>query len=477
MSKKQNVSVVVTDLDNTLFDWVDIWYRSFNAMFQKVAEISKIPKEELKEEFKSVHQRHGTSEYAFSLEELPSLRKKHSPEEIREIYDPAIYEFRKARKEALQLYPGVIETLQKIKQRGALVVGYTESMAFYSMFRMKRLGLDGIIDVLYSPADHDLPDHISEQQARQLSSDQYQLLHTTHRYTPSGELKPNAIILLQILSDIGADPSEAIYIGDSLMKDISMAQAAGIIDVHAEYGVAHKREEYELLREVTHWTEADVEREKKLTNIHVTPTHSLKNGIEEILNIFEFKSFVAPIFPEEKDKIQYAVEAWKQTVDVQKHFNDIEMRIRNYAITIVAAFLGISGVTLHRDMRAEIFDLSIPVSIFFILISAICWFAFFAMDYWWYHRLLLGSVKHGLYIEKRLRKVLPECGLSDAIGRASPVKIIRKVYHSNDKMIRFYQFIGACLLLIVIILMFDIRSVPINADDASVEGQLMEGGS
>ncbi len=29
MSNKRAISVVITDLDNTLYDWVDLWYKSF----------------------------------------------------------------------------------------------------------------------------------------------------------------------------------------------------------------------------------------------------------------------------------------------------------------------------------------------------------------------------------------------------------------------------------------------------------------
>lgn len=31
-------TVLITDLDNTLFDWFSIWYNSFNAMLNKVVE-------------------------------------------------------------------------------------------------------------------------------------------------------------------------------------------------------------------------------------------------------------------------------------------------------------------------------------------------------------------------------------------------------------------------------------------------------
>lgn len=39
---KKPVSLVIFDLDNTLWDWVKIWGRSFDAMLQSVASQSGV---------------------------------------------------------------------------------------------------------------------------------------------------------------------------------------------------------------------------------------------------------------------------------------------------------------------------------------------------------------------------------------------------------------------------------------------------
>lgn len=48
-------NVLITDLDNTLFDWFTLWYESFNEMLIKASEISKIPICELKKEIRIIH--------------------------------------------------------------------------------------------------------------------------------------------------------------------------------------------------------------------------------------------------------------------------------------------------------------------------------------------------------------------------------------------------------------------------------------
>jgi phosphoglycolate phosphatase-like HAD superfamily hydrolase len=196
------VSVLVTDLDNTLFDWLGIWYRSFSAMLDRLVADSGVPRSVLEAELREIHQRHGTPEYAFSIEELPSLRAKHPGEDPARLYEAAIAAFRNARREARQLYPTVLDTLHILKNRGCMVVAYTESMAFYAHRRMRHLGLDLLIDYVYSPADHDLPAGLTAESIRRYPPDAYRLRRTVHRHTPAGERKPSRWVLAEIVSSI-----------------------------------------------------------------------------------------------------------------------------------------------------------------------------------------------------------------------------------------------------------------------------------
>src|SRR3546814_2229171 len=44
------------------------------------------------------------------------------------------------------------------------------------------------------------------------------------------------------------------------------------------------------------------------------------------------------------------IEIWKTIIDVQKHFNELEMRIRNVAVTVLAAFLAAAGFTMKENI-------------------------------------------------------------------------------------------------------------------------------
>lgn len=280
---------MITDLDNTLFDWFSVWYHSFNSMLEKASEISGICKRDLINQIRPIHQKYGTAEYSFVLESIPLLQEKYgNRESINSAMDDAIHAFRSARKKYLFLYPTVMDTLKFLKKRGCRIVAYTESKAYYSNFRLTRLKLDGLIDVLFAPEDHAIPEG-------EIKQEKYKLIHTRQEYIPADETKPNPQLLLDIVKSIGATPADCVYIGDSEMKDIEMAQKANISDVFASYGTSHfekNKEGYELLRAVTHWTDADVERERliKENTSGAKPTYTAYQ-FSDILDFFDFSAF------------------------------------------------------------------------------------------------------------------------------------------------------------------------------------------
>jgi phosphoglycolate phosphatase-like HAD superfamily hydrolase len=285
-------SILITDVDNTLLDWVEIWHASFSAMLEELIRLSGLPSELLVREIRTIHQREGTSEYAFIIEELHCLRHAAGKVPMLEFYEPAIRAYGNARAEALALYPGVAEFLQGLRERGVLIVAYTESLAFYTAYRFRKLGLDRIIDFLYSPPDHDLPGGRKAESLRRYPPEHYRMARTVHRHTPKNELKPNPDILCSIIAEVGGSISQAVYVGDSKMKDIAMAQQAGVLDVHAAYGVAQHREAYELLRAVTHWPDSHVMGERAATeNGQIRPTIVLKERLADLDNHVSFGRF------------------------------------------------------------------------------------------------------------------------------------------------------------------------------------------
>jgi FMN phosphatase YigB (HAD superfamily) len=282
---KSKVSILITDIDNTLYDWFTMWYCSFNGMLQHLVQKSGIDQKTLERETRPVFKYYGTTEYLLFFKEIPSLKAKHPDEDLANVYNSAIQIYLKAQNASLHLYPGVMDTLIKIKEAGVCIIAYTESLGFYTARRLKKFQLDGIIDYLYSPRDHDLPKNMSANDVRLYSSEEYDLRKTVHLYTGKDDIKPEARVLQSIVDNTGEANERIIYVGDSLTKDIVMAQKVGVKDVHAEYGVVSNTEAYQLLQRVSHWGEEDIEREMKTT---VTPTYILKKSFNELLDIFDF---------------------------------------------------------------------------------------------------------------------------------------------------------------------------------------------
>ena len=57
----------------------------------------------------------------------------------------------------------------------------------------------------------------------------------------------------------------------------------------------------------------------------------------------------SPIVSDPEKLLSSAVDAWKTTVSVQQHFNDLELRVRNFAITFMTAVLGLVGLALKEE--------------------------------------------------------------------------------------------------------------------------------
>src|SRR5579871_2254060 len=109
--------LLVTDLDNTLYDWVTYFAHAFRAMLCELAAQLDVPEAQLVREFKAIHQRYGNSEHPFAILELPSLRSRFPQLSRLELLDAvagAIHAFEQARKQYLSLYPGVAETLEEL---------------------------------------------------------------------------------------------------------------------------------------------------------------------------------------------------------------------------------------------------------------------------------------------------------------------------------------------------------------------------
>lgn len=157
----------------------------------------------------------------------------------------------------------------------------------------------------------------------------------------------------------------------------------------------------------------------------------------------------------ELEELKLKVDVWKTIVDTQKHFNDLEMSVRNFGILIISAFLGAIGVSFGSEYAFEMWGRSIPVASLLAFGAAIVWSVFYFVDAYWYHPLLIGAVKKGIEIENEIKPRLNNIDLAAAIGKESPQKIFgRSKWHSTDKLKFFYRSILVVLLVLGVLFLF-----------------------
>lgn len=284
--------MLITDLDDTIWDWLKIWHTSFDALFARLLNGAGLSEEKLISEIRKIHQEVGTSEYYFLPQHL-EINQGRSPKtsEILQRYGDIISLFATAQREGATLLPGVIDTFKIARENGTKIIAYTESMAFGAVQRIKATKLDGVIDILYSREDHFIPEPIKLDNIRSNSGEQYNLVKTKHIKHPRHVMKPNPEVLREIVQGLGAVPKQCVYVGDKLLKDIKMAQDANILDVYARYGDNRDNSMYERLKQVTHWSETEVQDEVKATTKEVAASITLKEKYSDILEEIDFVGF------------------------------------------------------------------------------------------------------------------------------------------------------------------------------------------
>jgi phosphoglycolate phosphatase len=286
----QTIRLVVLDLDNTLYDWVGFYIPSFLAMVRELSRISGIGPAELKASFKKVHERHRSSEYAFAIEELDVLKKESrdlSTTNVFERYGTAIEAFRETRGNTLHLYDGVLETLKLLKAANKKLAAVTDATMFYALRRIKDLGIEDLFDLICAPADHGLPPRVRAQDARRsLDPLRYQSTIPIQLDLDKAIRKPDPAILRAILATMETAPEEALLVGDSLTRDIKMAQRCRVWDVHAQYGARVDPRFFHELLQITYWTDHDVAEDQKLRQEGVNPTFTIDSP-SELLQIIK----------------------------------------------------------------------------------------------------------------------------------------------------------------------------------------------
>jgi putative hydrolase of the HAD superfamily len=186
---------VLFDMDNTLFDFVAAMMRGMQAAVEVVGA--------------------GTGYELFSyyvrgkyhVEDHANLQDFMSDHHVFKVdtYLAAIQAFEAAKLTDLFPYPGIPEILEDLREAGYRLSVVTDAYSYAAEKRLKHTGLDRYFSALVA-------------------------------YDTTGYKKPHHAPFECALDLLGIAPHEAVYIGDSVRRDIEPAQALGMAAVYAAYG-------------------------------------------------------------------------------------------------------------------------------------------------------------------------------------------------------------------------------------------------
>src|SRR5262249_2097996 len=155
-------------------------------------------------------------------------------------------------------------------------------------------------------------------------------------------------------------------------------------------------------------------------------------------------------------------------------------------VTILLALFASIGFLLDKKINLGILNIDIQFVILMPIFGIVGTWLFYFIDRFWYHRLLVGSVRHAIFIEKQYKIEMPELSLSDAIGAESPYRprhVVRwlaklvvnhekfretGMLHSDGKIELFYKSVGV-LLIVTTVILASLGGITVRRVVASVE--------
>lgn len=240
------VPVLLTDLDNTLFNWIDYFAPCFRAMVHALAHATKLDEDEIYRQFQEVYSRLETAEYRRAIQEL-ELYRREPPEVQERLVRAGFVAFSQARKQRLQAYTTVPSTLHWLKRQGVIVIGVTNSWVVDAVGRLRSLGLSRYLDALVA------------WDGTQSEGGQPAIVPTRPAICrivpiPSQSRKPSPEGYRAAIAccDIGSR-SSLWAIGDSVTNDLVPARELGATTILAKYGGNYDPSNFETILRITHW--------------------------------------------------------------------------------------------------------------------------------------------------------------------------------------------------------------------------------
>lgn len=276
--------LLIADLDNTLYNWVDFFAPSFRGMVHVLARVMKVSEEVLIESFRKVYNERGSLEYSFTIQELDII-KNYSETEIEKFVELGQKVFSRVRRKNLKPYEGVKETLEQLYNAGILIVGVTNAPVHHAKMRLWQLKIDKYFFGLGGWEGNTLPhDEFADEIIKKEKSGRYRTRIEKYWQFSNEEMKPNPFAYLNIISKLNVSHKKTYVIGDSMSKDIIPAKEIGAIGIWAKYGMKYSQKNFDTLLKITHWDQSKINDVYK--DFSVKPDYVI-NSFSELTDIIE----------------------------------------------------------------------------------------------------------------------------------------------------------------------------------------------
>ena len=248
--------VLIADLDNTLYNFVDYFAPSFRAMVHALARRLSLEEEILIAAFRGVFERHGSVEYPFAIQELHHVTKLSRAERERVVHVGRVA-FGQTRKKRLVLYEGVKDTLRWFTAAGGTLCAVTNAPAYPAYVRLRQLGIEAFFSGIAAwegtvvPASEAAAADRYERKLREVDETKQLSIREKHL------VKPDRSMFREVFRRFGRSGVHVFAVGDSIQKDLAPCVEFGARTIWAGYGRETEPRNQELLDHLTPWARSE----------------------------------------------------------------------------------------------------------------------------------------------------------------------------------------------------------------------------
>lgn len=280
-------TILITDLDNTVYDFVHVHATAFRTLLHIVSKAIEVGEPELKSECKRIATGYGSldlQDYVFDLVLHSPKILERGEDFLKKLENDVRVGFDRTRLKYLVPYEGISETFRRLSNGGVKIIGLSNAPFVISYYRLGRLGLrqylSGLVAWEGPLFSHDHPNRNRRIEQRTRFSRSFSSGFFRDGLLLRDELKPSMAGFKVILNRFG-DNARYFTLGDSISKDLAPATNLGMTTVWARYGTLLDEKSLKTLLEVTPWTAEEIANHNQ---INIKPDYVIDNPLD-LINI------------------------------------------------------------------------------------------------------------------------------------------------------------------------------------------------